>query len=479
VAWLEGQASALIRVLLALECPGSGQLHTAVEQWLKAGDDPVLVHLRDNLIPRLTSCADQERKGLLRLLEGRRLASGPSGAPTRGRPDVLPTGRNFYSVDLRGLPTEAAWDLGRRSAERLLDLYLLEEGEPLRHLALSVWGTATMRNGGEDIAQLLALMGVRPVWDGPTRRMVDLELIPLSLLGRPRVDVTLRMSGLFRDAFPQLIGWVNRAQALVAGLDEPEAMNPLAALNRKEGHQPRIFGSAPGAYGAGLQALIDSGQWEQRDDLGEAYLQWSQWTYDGSADPIQNREALERSLSTVQMVLHNQDNREHDLLDSDDYYQFHGGLAAAVHRVRGEAPALWFADHSRRERLRIRPLSAEIDKVMRSRMLNPRWIDGMQEHGYKGVFEMAASLDYLFAYDAATGVVPNWCYAALQDSWLDQPERKQILMQHNPWALRDMAERLLEAANRGLWSDADQSRLARLRDLVLDAEATVESGSLT
>jgi len=479
VAWLEGQASALIRALLGLDCPGSGRLHTAVEEWLKAGEDPVLVHLRDNLIPRLTSCAEQERKGLLRLLEGRRIASGPSGAPTRGRPDVLPTGRNFYSVDLRGLPTEAAWDLGRRSAERLLDLYLLEEGEPLRHLALSVWGTATMRNGGEDIAQLLALLGVRPVWDGPTRRMVDLELIPLSLLGRPRVDVTLRMSGLFRDAFPQLIGWVNRAQTLVAGLDEPEAMNPLAALNRNEGHQPRIFGSAPGAYGAGLQALIDSGQWEQRDDLGEAYLQWSQWTYDGAADPIQNRQALERSLSTVQMVLHNQDNREHDLLDSDDYYQFHGGLAAAVSRVRGEAPALWFADHSRRERLRIRPLSAEIDKVMRSRMLNPRWIDGMQEHGYKGVFEMAASLDYLFAYDAATGVVPNWCYAALQDNWLEPPERRQVLMQHNPWALRDMAERLLEAANRGLWSDADQSRMARLRDLVLAAEATVESGSPT
>ena len=480
VAWLEDQASTLILCLLKPNgCAPARPLNATFATWMAEADDPVLLQLRDNLIPRLTSSAEQERKGMLRLFEGRRLASGPSGAPTRGRPDVLPTGRNFYSVDLRGLPTEAAWDLGRRSAERLLDLYLLEEGEPLRHMALSVWGTATMRNGGEDIAQLLALLGVRPVWDGPTRRMVDLELIPLSLLGRPRVDVTLRMSGLFRDAFPQLIVWVNRAQALVAGLDEPESMNPLAALHRQQGHQPRIYGSAPGAYGAGLQALIDSGQWEGRDDLGEAYLQWSQWTYDGAADPIQNRQALERSLATVQLVLHNQDNREHDLLDSDDYYQFHGGLAAAVSRVRGEAPALWFADHSRQERLRIRPLSAEIDKVMRSRLLNPRWIEGMQDHGYKGVFEMAASLDYLFAYDAATGVVPNWCYAALQDHWLDAPQRRESLMQHNPWALRDMAERFLEAANRGLWSDADQSRLNRLKDLVLAAEATVENGSIT
>ena len=452
------------------------RLHPAIAEWLEGENDPVLVHLRDDLIPRLDASADQERKALLRALEGRRLASGPSGAPTRGRPDVLPTGRNFYSVDLRGLPTEAAWDLGRRSAERLLDLYLLEEGEPLRHLALSVWGTATMRNGGEDIAQLLALIGVRPVWDGPTRRMVDLELIPPSLLGRPRVDVTLRMSGLFRDAFPQLIAWVHRAQSLVASLDEPDSINPLAALSRSEGPQARIFGSAPGAYGAGLQALIDSGQWDQRRELGEAYLEWSQWRYDGAAQPIRDRDALETTLRRVQVVLHNQDNREHDLLDSDDYYQFHGGLAAAVTALTGSTPSLWFADHSRQNRLRIHPLSKEIDKVVRSRLLNPRWIRGMQEHGYKGAFEMAASLDYLFAYDAASGVVPDWCYAALQDHWLNCETNRTFLMQHNPWALRDMGERLLEAANRGLWCSADEDRLDQLRELVLQAETTVENG---
>jgi cobaltochelatase CobN len=195
----------------------------------------------------------------------------------------LPTGRNFYSVDLRGLPTETAWDLGRRSAELLLELHLQEQGEPLRTLALSVWGTATMRNGGEDIAQALALLGVRPVWDGPTRRLVDLELIPLSLLQRPRVDVTLRISGLFRDAFPQLVALVNRACALVAAQDEAAADNPLAEAARRDGHAGRVYGSAPGAYGAGLQALIDSGQWEGRDQLGEAFLQWSSWRYDSSS----------------------------------------------------------------------------------------------------------------------------------------------------------------------------------------------------
>ena len=188
-----------------------------------------------------------ERRAFLAGLNGERIAAGPSGAPTRGRPDLLPTGRNFYSVDLRGLPTEAAWDLGRRSAALLLEEHLLAEGDDLRHLALSVWGTATMRNGGEDIAQALALLGVRPVWDGPTRRLVDLELIPLTALGRPRVDVTLRISGLFRDAFPQLVGWFNRACSLVAHLEEAETDNPLAAAARREGSCSRVYGSAPGA----------------------------------------------------------------------------------------------------------------------------------------------------------------------------------------------------------------------------------------
>jgi cobaltochelatase CobN len=445
---------------------------------------PVLEHLRQVLLPRLLACGEQERLALLAGLEGRRIAAGPSGAPTRGRPDLLPTGRNFYSVDRRGLPTEAAWDLGRRSAELLLELHLQEEGEHLQSLALSVWGTSTMRNGGEDIAQALALLGVRPVWDGPTRRMVDLEAIPLVLLGRPRVDVTLRISGLFRDAFPQLVTWMNRATALVAALEEPEADNPLAAAARREGSAARVYGSAPGAYGAGLQGLIDSGQWETRADLAEAFLNWSSWRYGAaSGDPsgpgagieaAADRQGLEQRLRNVQVVLHNQDNREHDLLDSDDYYQFQGGLSAAAETLQGQAPAVWFGDHSRAARPRLHRLEKEFDKVLRSRLLNPRWIQGMQRHGYKGGFEMAASLDYLFAYDASTGRVPDWSYGAVAESWLADPAVRAFLEQNNPWALRDMAERLLEAHHRGLWSGAAENQLADLRQLVLEAEALVE-----
>jgi cobaltochelatase CobN len=464
------------------------------------GGDPLgpaaakaLERIRRRLMPNLLACGRAEKGAFLAGLAGERIAAGPSGAPTRGRPDLLPTGRNFYSVDLRGLPTEAAWDLGRRSAELLLDEHLLAEGDDLRHLALSVWGTATMRNGGEDIAQALALMGVRPVWDGPTRRLVEVEVIPLALLGRPRVDVTLRISGLFRDAFPQLVGWFNRACSLVAALQEPEGLNPLAAAARREGSSTRVYGSAPGAYGAGLQALIDSGHWDNRAELADAYLAWGSWSYgapaeaeggaagalpgDGAFAGIEaqpDRQGLERRLQAVEVVLHNQDNREHDLLDSDDYYQFQGGLSAAVEKLRGTAPQLWFGDHSRHCRPRMHRLEKEFDKVIRSRLLNPRWIDAMASHGYKGGFEMAASLDYLFAYDASTGRVPDWSYGAIVERWLSDWAVIDFLRRCNPWALRDMAERLLEAHHRGLWEGASALQLEGLRNLVLESEALVE-----
>ncbi len=482
VSLLEARALALVEAELAGAAGATAAMSGAP---VAMGDatERALAHLRRALLPPLEACGDAERQALLSGLAGERIAAGPSGAPTRGRPDLLPTGRNFYSVDLRGLPTEAAWDLGRRSAELLLQLHLQEQGDDLRTLALSVWGTATMRNGGEDIGQALALMGVRPVWDGPTRRLVDVEVIPLRLLGRPRVDVTLRISGLFRDAFPQLVGWFNRATRLVAALDEAPGDNPLAASVRLEGHGGRIYGSAPGAYGAGLQGLIDSGHWEDRGDLGEAFLNWSAWRYDGdpvdgagggAIDATADRAGLEQRLSQVQVVLHNQDNREHDLLDSDDYYQFQGGLSAAAERLQGRAPALWFGDHSRSQRPRLHRIEREFDKVLRSRLLNPRWIGAMQEHGYKGGFEMAASLDYLFAYDASTGRVPDWGYGAISAAWLEDGAVREFLGRSNPWALRDMAERLLEAHHRGLWEGAEPERLEWLRQLVLESESLVE-----
>ncbi len=484
VSYLEDQAIVIVGLLVSGDnylssLTTATKLNNKFHLWLNSKPrDPLLERIKNDLWPRLDSCADHEKDSFLKAVRGYRVTSGPSGAPTRGRPEVLPTGRNFYSVDLRGLPTESAWDLGRRSAENLLELYLQDEGEDLRKLAMTVWGTATMRNGGEDIAQLLALIGVKPVWDGPSRRMIDLEVIPLEILQRPRVDVTLRISGLFRDAFPNLISWVYKAQYAVSQLNEPVEFNPTIIHSKEKIFKAKIYGSAPQAYGAGLQGFIESGSWEKRTDLGNAFLEWSKWRYDGSQDAKCDLDGLKNSLDNVQVVLHNQDNREHDILDSDDYYQFHGGLSAAIEKISGKKPDLWIGDNSRHQRPRMHKLEKEIDKVIRTRLLNPKWIDAMKKHGYKGAFEMSASLDYLFAYDASTDRIDDWYYSAICESWLKNKATQKFISDNNPWALKDIAERLLEASNRGMWKTHTNSELELLKEIIIETESQIEKGEV-
>ncbi|MBK4729230.1 cobaltochelatase subunit CobN [Oxynema sp. CENA135] len=442
------------------------------------------------LLPALRQC-DRELHQLLRGFDGRYIPSGPSGAPTRGRPDVLPTGRNFYSVDIRAIPTETAWDLGRRAADAAIERYTQDCGDYPKTLGLSVWGTSTMRTGGDDIAEALALLGVRPVWDGMSRRVVDFEILPVRSLGRPRVDVTLRISGFFRDAFPNLIDLFDRAVAAVANLDESEEDNPLAAQVRREREKwealglnereaiarsrYRVFGSKPGAYGAGLQGLIEDRNWTDDSDLARAYLNWSSYAYTGYGKGHSAPEAFEKRLGQMQIVLHNQDNREHDLLDSDDYYQFQGGLTAAVRSIKGENPVTYFGDHSRSQQPKIRQLREEMARVYRSRVVNPKWIAGVMRHGYKGAFEMAATLDYLFAYDATANCVEDFMYEGIANAYLFDEQVEKFIAEHNPWALRDMAERLLEAHQRGLWQGVEGSVLDRLQAIALHAEAAIES----
>jgi cobaltochelatase CobN len=441
------------------------------------------------LIPNLAQTR-QEIRQLLRGLNGEYIPAGPSGAPTRGRPEVLPTGRNFYSVDIRAIPTETAWSVGRIAAERVIERYTQEEGDYPRRLALSVWGTSTMRTGGDDIAQALALLGVQPIWDGLARRVVDFEVIPLGVLGRPRVDVMLRISGFFRDGFPNLIDLLDRAITTVAQLDEPADQNPLAAqVERDRTHwqdqglppdeaqaraQYRIFGSKPGAYGAGLQGLIEAQNWTSDADLARAYMNWSSYAYTGSGQGHAAPEAFARRLSDRQIVLHNQDNREHDLLDSDDYYQFQGGLTAAVRHVSGQQPITYFGDNSQPQNPKVRSLAAEITRVYRSRVVNPKWIAGVMRHGYKGAFELAATVDYLFAYDATAHCVEDFMYQGVAEAYVLDDEVRSFIEAKNPWALRDMTERLIEAHQRGLWQQVDPALLDQLRSIVHDAEAQVE-----
>ncbi|KPX29371.1 MULTISPECIES: cobaltochelatase subunit CobN [Pseudomonas syringae group] len=445
----------------------------------------IIDSLREVVAPRLDACGPGEMQGMLDALSGRFVPAGPSGAPSRGRLDVLPTGRNFFSVDVRNLPTTTAWRIGFQSANLLLERHLQDHGDHLRQLGLSVWGTATMRTGGDDIAQAMALMGVRPVWATGSQRVDDFEILPISLLDRPRVDVTLRVSGFFRDAFANLIKLFDAAVQAVAALDEPDDMNPLAARVREERESFvaqgldedeaarqagwRIFGAKPGAYGAGVQGAIDGRLWQSREDLAEVYLNWGGYAYGAADEGTPARQRFAERLSKVQAVLQNQDNREHDLLDSNDYYQFQGGMLAASESLSGQKTASYHGDHSQPDLPKIRTLKEELNRVIRSRAANPKWIEGVKRHGYKGAFEMAATVDFLFAFDATTELIDDHQYALLADAYLLDPATREFIAQHNPDALRDMTERMLEAQQRGLWQEPGEYQQA-LEDLLLDIE---------
>ncbi len=442
----------------------------------------VLSSLNKKIRPSVLSSGDAELTGLLRGLDGKFVEPGPSGAPTRGRPDVLPTGRNFYSVDTRTVPTPAAWTLGWKSATLLIEHHMQEHGAWPRTMALSAWGTSNMRTGGDDIAQGLALMGVKPTWDAASRRVTGFEILPLSILDRPRVDVTLRVSGFFRDAFPGLIDLFSSAARAVAALDESDGKNPMAArvhdevgelvaggMDEQQARQRagyRVFGSMPGAYGAGLQALIDEKGWQTEADLARAYVAWGGYAYGEGAGGAAAHGLFETRLKNVEAVVHNQDNREHDLLDSDDYYQFEGGITAAVRELSGTQPNVYHNDHSRPENPRIRALEDEIARVVRARVVNPKWIEGVMRHGYKGAFEMVATVDYLFAFAATAKCVKDHHFDAVFEAYLGNDDVRDFIEEHNPDALKEMIERLLEAQERNLWSPRLNSTHASLLEMV-------------
>ena len=427
----------------------------------------VIEEIHANVFPSVRNCGPAEEAGLLTALKGHFVAPAPSGAPTRGRLDVLPTGRNFFSVDSRAVPTPTAWALGWKSANLLIEKYLQTHGDWPRTMLLTAWGTANMRTGGDDIAQCLALMGVKPQWDAANRRVTGFEIIPHTALGRPRVDVTLRVSGFFRDAFPQLISLVDSAARAVMALNEPDDVNPAAARARVEGDgaQYRVFGSKPGAYGAGLQALIDERLWGDKGDLAEAYLEWGSYAYGKDANGSRARAAFETRLSQTEAIVQNQDNREHDLLDSDDYYQFEGGAAAAVSTLQGVDRPIYHNDHSRPERPVIRTLDDEIARVVRSRVVNPKWINGVKRHGYKGAAEIAATVDYLFAFAATTGAVRGHHFDLVHAAFLEDEDTRDFIEDANAPALREIADRLAEAIDRGLWTPRSNSARALIDNL--------------
>jgi len=446
------------------------------------------------LWPKLRQ-VDNELRHVVAGLAGRFVPPGPSGAPTRGMATILPTGRNFYSVDIRSIPSESAWEVGRKAAEALLHRYQQEAGRYPPSIGIVVWGTSNMRTGGDDIAEILALLGVRPRWQGENRRVIGIDVIPLAELGRPRIDVTVRISGFFRDAFPNIIGLLDEAVRTVAALPEPVEQNfvrahvleterrlaredhGLTVEQRGRKARYRIFGSKPGSYGAGLLPLIDERNWKTDNDLAQVYVAWGGYAFAADEEGTEAFDLFRDRLAGLSVAVQNQDNREHDLFDSDDYFQYQGGMIAAVRALTGRNPTSYHGDTSRPDLVRVRGLQEECARVFRARVINPKWIKSMMQHGYKGAFEMAATVDYLFGYDATAHVVSDWMYTALAEAYLLDPQVQAFLIKTNPWAFRGMTERLLEAAERELWESPPAQVLEDLRCLYLQLESDLEGRS--
>ncbi|QIP40526.1 cobaltochelatase subunit CobN [Rhodococcus erythropolis] len=441
----------------------------------------ILQFAATEVVPRLRQ-TNNEIKQVLHALDGGFIAAGPSGSPLRGLINVLPTGRNFYSVDPKAVPSRLAWETGQAMAESLAARYLADHGEYPRSVGLSVWGTAAMRTSGDDIAEVFALLGVRPVWDEASRRVVNLEVIDLEELGRPRIDVTVRISGFFRDAFPHVLALLDDAVQLVAALDETDEQNyvrahaqaDLAEHGDARRATTRIFGSKPGTYGAGLLQLIDSKTWRGDDDLAEVYTNWGGFAYGRGLDGIPAADDMRSAYRRINVAAKNTDTREHDIADSDDYFQYHGGMVATVRALTGKSPEAYIGDSTRPESVRTRTLSEETARVFRARVVNPRWLDAMRRHGYKGAFEMAATVDYLFGYDATTNVVADWMYEKLAETYVLDEQNQKFMTQSNPWALHGIAERLLEAAERNMWEHPEQKTLDGLRQVYLETEGELE-----
>ena len=461
----------------------------------------VLGYVADTIYPALQRTPD-EIGNLLRGLEGRFVPPGPSGAPTRGMANILPTGRNFYSVDPKTIPSPSAWETGKALADALLEKYLTEEGAYPEMVGLVVWGTSAMRTHGDDVAQILQLLGIRPVWQPESRRVEGLEVIPVAELGRPRIDVTIRISGFFRDAFPNLINLLDQAVEMAASQDESPEENFILKHLREdlardrstsdsehpspsergaggEGDRAtslyRIFGSKPGTYGAGILAALDERNWETVEDLAEVYTAWGGYAYTQRDFGVSARPQFRQRFSQIVVAAKNQDTREHDIFDSDDYMQYHGGMIATVRALTGRNPRQFFGDSSDPSRARVRDLQDEARRVFRSRVVNPKWIESMKRHGYKGAFELSATVDYMFGYDATAQVVEDWMYEDVTESYVLDPETQKFFQESNPWALRSIVERLLEAIERGLWAEPPPEMREKLQELYLDLETELEA----
>ena len=455
----------------------------------RASFSQALHEIVEDMVPRLRR-TEGEITETLRALTGRYIEPSPAGAPTTNGVDVLPTGRNFYGLDPRCMPTPAAWEYGKQLGDALIEQYISDEGRYPEAVGIVFWAGSNMRSHGQCIAELFYLMGVRPIWLRPSQRVCALEVIPLADLKRPRIDVTARISGLFRDAVPNAVHWVDEAVRMVRDLDESDAENYVrkhvlsdTAWLEEQGEvresaweraSVRIFGDPPGAYGAGIGDLLESKAWETLDDLAAVYTRFSGTAYGGDRfargyDP----EVFQRRMAGLDVTVKNEDTRETHMFSSDDYNAYHGGMIATVRALTGKAPRSYTGDSSDRQRIVLRSVEEEAARLFRGEAMNPKFIEGMKAHGYKGASDLANYLAHSCQWDATSAVMKDWMYEGYARKYVLDAGMQAWMQDVNPWALHRMAETLLEAQQRGLWN-ASEGTLAELRSLYLSIEGDLE-----
>ena len=416
--------------------------------------------------------AVNEKAALLAALDGRHVAAGPAGAPARSRRDVLPTGRNLFTSDPRTMPTPTAYDLGRAAAEEVVRSYMQSHGDWPRSLVIDLWGSASLRTGGEEIAQGLALMGCRPQWDSATGRITGIEVLPPAALGRPRVDVTWRISGLFRDMFPTQIALIDAAANAVATRDEDDSENPLAARTRTDGKiSPRIFGTSPGTYGAGVEDLLSSGDWGAREEIGRAYLDATSHAYGGAeGEGVSAPGAFETRIAEADLLVHTGDDPGRDILEGSADVAFIGGFSAALAALGKNADVI-VLDTTDPQKPKPRSVGEAVARVVRARAVNPRFISGQMRHGPRGASEFAETVDRLIGFAETTNAISGALIEAVHDAYVGDPEVRAFILRENPAAAKLIAERFLSARRRGLWHPLRNSIDDDLAALIAEAQA--------
>ncbi|WP_303863939.1 cobaltochelatase subunit CobN [Alkalibaculum bacchi] len=448
----------------------------------------ILDFICQEVMPKLKDTED-EIKNMVKGIEGRFVPPGKGGSPTRGNVDILPTGRNFYSIDPRAVPTRASWEVGKQLGDQLIERYLKEEGMVPQSVVIVIYAGETMKTSGDDVAEVLYLMGIKPKWVDNTDIVMGLEVIPLEELKRPRIDVTLRISGLFRDTFPNLIEMIEEAVNKVAALDESGEDNYLkrnidlevqellkegASLKvAQEESKLRIFSDPPGTYGAGVDMLIESKNWKDYTDLGNNYVFWGGHAYGKNVHGKRVTEVFSKRMSRAEITIKNESSMEIDMLESDDFYNYHGGLIAAVRTKSGKKPKSYCGDSSDPARVKLNDVGEQSAKIMRARILNPKWFDGLTKHGYKGAQEISGMVNFVFGWDATSDIIEDWMYEKISENYLFNDERREWIKSVNPWAVHNMVERLLEANQRGMWNAKEES-LEKLHGLYLSIEGDIE-----